>query len=407
MNRRTALLALAACVIVPRRIVYAQTPVVIGWLNSGSRKASGHYLAAFKEGMAALGWKEGAGYTLEERWADARIDRLPALAAEIAAKKPRVIVAAPTASVQAAVKAAPTTAVIQANGADPVASGLVKSIARPGGMITGVTNIATQVNEKYLELLLAAAPTARRVGFLFDSTTLAIDSVRETVRRAVSRFPVEALFADAAGPDELESTLQRLAKDGAQALILMPSNFFQVERERIVRLALAYRWPMVGGHDLYTQAGALLSYGADRAALVRRAAYYVDKVLKGARPGDLPFRAADEIRARHQSQDSQDVGNHNPAVAAYPRRQGDRMKRRESLKGLGGGAFMWSLDAIAQQGGGEPLQGAGCRQDTPHRDPACNRARKQRARRGVRFDPRGQASKRNTSHCARRSPPSE
>ena len=158
-------------------------PVLIGWLHPGSRIMSRRSLTAFKEGMAALGWKEGSNYALEERWADGRVDRLPALAEELAARKPALIVALLTA-VMVAAKAAPNVPVVQAQGASPVNTGLAASLARPGGMVTGVTNIVTEVSEKYLELLLAAAPKVKRVGFLVDLAS-AYAAHMKTARRAI------------------------------------------------------------------------------------------------------------------------------------------------------------------------------------------------------------------------------
>ena len=184
----------------------AQTkrPILIGWLNGGSREANGHLFAAFKEGLAALGWKEGSQVVIEERWADGRSERLQPLAQELAAKKPSVIVAAPGPAVRAAVKAAPTTPVVQASGPDPVVGGLAASLARPGGMVTGVTNFVYELAEKHVELLLAAAPKLQRVGFLRDPTTSNPGLMTEAVRRSVARHSVEARFADAGKPEEIE-----------------------------------------------------------------------------------------------------------------------------------------------------------------------------------------------------------
>jgi len=266
-----------------------QAPVLIGWLNGGSRERSGHLFAAFKEGLAALGWKEGSRFVIEERWANGRIERLQPLAQELAAKMPVVIVAAPSTAVRAAAKGAPNTPIVMASGGDPVASGLVASLARPGGMVTGVTNISTELTEKYLELLLAAAPKSRRVGFLFDATTINFPSHKENVRRSVAQHPVEARYAEVARPEEIEAAISRLAKEGAQALVVFPSQTFTVERRRIVDLALAHRWPVIAGQREWADEGALLTYGADASANYRRAAYYVDRILKGTKPGDLPI----------------------------------------------------------------------------------------------------------------------
>jgi ABC-type uncharacterized transport system substrate-binding protein len=272
-----------------RVLAQSKQPILIGWLNTDSRELSGHNLTAFKEGLAALGWKEGAQYVIEERWANGRVDRLPPLAEELAARKPAIIVAALAAAVVAAAKAAPRTPIVIASGVDPVALGLVKSLARPGGMITGVTSVAAETTEKYLELLLAAAPKVKRVGVLGDSTAPVPvrASLMEAVRRSVAQYQVEARFAGVASPEEIEPAISRLTKEGSQGLVVMGGLMLRNERRRIVKLALARRWPVVAGAG-WAEAGALLVYSADALANYRRAAYYVDRILKGTKPGDLP-----------------------------------------------------------------------------------------------------------------------
>jgi len=291
-TRRTFILAAAAWpALAWAGTLFGQSkqPILIAWLNSDSSESSGHYLAAFKEGLAALGWKEGSSFVLEERWADGRYARLQPLAEELAAKKPAVIVAGPSQAVPAAAKAAPKTPIVMATGADPVAQGLVKSLARPGGMITGLTNFNETITEKFLELLLAAAPKVKRVGFLGDSNALTRVFQNEAVRRSIAQYKMEARFAEVASPEEIEPAISRLAKEGAQALVVTLSPMLRVERGRIVKLALAHRWPVVSGAREFAEAGALLSYSADALANYRRAAYYVDRILKGAKPADLPI----------------------------------------------------------------------------------------------------------------------
>jgi putative ABC transport system substrate-binding protein len=214
---------------------------------------------------------------------------LQSLAGELAARKPAIIVAALAAAVVAAAKAAPKTPIIIASILDPVALGLVKSLARPGGMITGVTNVGADIAEKYLELLLAAAPKVKRVGVLGDSSSPVRALQMEAVRRSVAQYQVEARFAEVANPEEIELAISRLAKEGAQGLIVTGGLMLRNERRRIVKLALAQRWPVVAGAGGWAEDGALLSYSADRFANYRRAAYYVDRILKGAKPGDLPI----------------------------------------------------------------------------------------------------------------------
>ena len=273
-------------------VVLAQTkqPILIGWLHAESRSAGGHFLAVFREGMSALGWKEGSNYVLEERWADGRADRVQPLAEELAARKPALIVAAPTGATAAAAKAAPTTPIVQANGGSPMALRLAASLARPGGMVTGVTNITDEIQEKFLELLLAAAPKLQRIGFLVDLNTPRHATFVKDARRAVEQFRVEAHFAEVTRPEELEPALARLATAGVEGLVALPdAGMFTTNRRRIVTFALAQRWPLIAGPMAWAEDGALLSYGADRVALHRRAAHYVDQILKGAKPADLPM----------------------------------------------------------------------------------------------------------------------
>ena len=262
-------------------------PVLIGWLNAGSRAAGERNLKAFKEGMAALGWKEGSNYVLEERWAERRRDRYSSLAEELAAKKAALIVTGPAIPTAAAAKAAPKTPIVQALGNSPVELGLAKSLARPGGMVTGLTNIAFEVSEKYLELLLAAAPEIKQVGFLVDRMSLGYAAHMKNARRAIEHYRVEARFAEVSKAEDLDPAIARLAREGVQGLVIMPTG--GLSRRRIVKLALAQRWPVVAGSLAWVEEGALLSYGADYLALFRRAAYYVDRILKGAKPADLPI----------------------------------------------------------------------------------------------------------------------
>jgi putative ABC transport system substrate-binding protein len=271
---------------------FAQTkkaPVVIGWLNGGSRESGAHVFAALKEALAALGWKEGSQIILEERWADGRADRLPSLAKELVAKKPAVIVATGMRAVVDAAKGAPKIPIVMVAGVDPVAAGVVASLARPGGMVTGVTGLTIDLTEKYLELLVAAAPKLRRVGFLAYSQSPVLAKVMEAARRSAAQYSVEVRFAEVASPEEIEPAISRLTKEGTQALVVLSGALLQTERRRIVKLALAQRWPVVAGPRVFAEDGALLSYSADTLANHRRAAYYVDRILKGAKPADLPI----------------------------------------------------------------------------------------------------------------------
>lgn len=293
LRRRLILAAAAGSALAWTGVTFGQAkkqPVQVGWLHPGARSQAGN-LSAFREGMAAFGWTENSNYVIEERWAEGQEDRLAALALELAEKRPAVIVAALSNAVKAAAQAAPTTPVVQANGSDPVAQGLARSLARPGGKVTGVVNVATEVSAKRLELLLETAPEMKRVGFLVDSNLPAAVRAANvaTARRAVAQYAVEARFAEVMKPEDFDTEISRLASEDLQGLVALPAGgLFIAERRRIVKLALAQGWPLIGGPG-WARDGALLQYNADTPALYRRAAYYVDRILKGAQPGDLPI----------------------------------------------------------------------------------------------------------------------
>jgi putative ABC transport system substrate-binding protein len=240
--------------------------------------------------MAALGWKEGSNYTLEEHWADGRVELLPGLAGELAAKRPAVIVASSGDAMIAAAKLAPKIPIVQANGRSPVDEGLAKSLARPGGMVTGISNLSGELDAKRLEMLLAVAPKLRRLGFLLDIGTSRYDEYMKNARSAAEHYHLEARFAEVGKAEDIEPAMALLAKEGVEGLdVLSSAGLFNHERKRIITLALAQRWPVVGRGPGWVRTGALLSYSASLLVLYRRAAYFVDRILKGAKPGDLPI----------------------------------------------------------------------------------------------------------------------
>ena len=271
-------------------MAYAQAkpPMVIGWLAAGKRESDPYQINAFNEGMAERGWKLGAQYVLEERWLDGHMELLRATTEDLATKKPGVIVVSTFAVAVAMTKAAPNTPIVLRSGS-PVESGLVKSLARPGGMVTGITNFGPELIGKHVELLLEAAPRIRRIGFLINPTTLAIAAHRDMIQNAAKRFSIEVRLGEASKQEELDAALNRMAKDGAQAIVLAPGIWFGNARHRIMQFALAHRMPVVAGSFTFAEAGALISYGGDARAQLRRIPYFVDRILKGAKPADLPI----------------------------------------------------------------------------------------------------------------------
>ena len=291
-SRRKSLIVLGVVTVSLPRLLFAQSkkrPVVIGWLSLGQRPEAGRgVLAEFKKELATLGWQEGTTYVLEELYAAGQPNRLPALAEELVAKKPALIVASPSPATIAAAKAAPRIPIVQASGISPVNTGLAASLARPEGMVTGLTNISSETSKKLLELLLAAAPKVKRAGILVDAKSPAYPTHIKNTHAAVERFSIEGRFAEVSTNEELDRALPQLAKEAVQALVVLTTGIFNAERHRILQFALSQSWPVIseGG---WAAAGALLSYSADGLALYRRAAHYVDRILKGARPADLPI----------------------------------------------------------------------------------------------------------------------
>jgi len=298
MRRREFITLLGGATVLPlaaRAQQQGPRPVLIGWLSFQSHEAGGHLLVALEEGLATLGWKEGTQFVVEQRWADGQFDRLQPLAEELAAMKPKIIVAFPGQPVRAVAKAAPDTSIVFALTADPVATGLVKSLAHPGGMITGISNVVQDITQKHLELLIAVLPELRRVGFLADSTSPLRGQLREAAVRPVVQYKLEEIYEEVARPVEIDAAISRLADRGAQALVVIGSPILISERRRILRLAAAHRWPVIGWSREWPADGALMSYGVDSSASFRRAAFYIDKILKGASPGDLPVEQPSKI----------------------------------------------------------------------------------------------------------------
>ena len=273
----------------------------IGYLGPVSPSAGARLLESFRQGLRELGYAEGQNISIDYRWAEGRPERFPALAAELTQLKVDVIVTYSNASVAALQRATQTIPIVFANAGDPVASGFAASLARPGGNITGFANLADEVSRKWLELLREAVPTVFRVAVLTLSRDLAVDPNRrecsnqncrlwqviETSAKATKAIPL--LYA-IAGPDEIEHAFTNLIKARAQGLIVLPNAVTNANRARIVSLAAGHRLPGMYPYSEYVEAGGLMSYGPNYSDQHRRAATYVDKILKGAHPRDLPIQ---------------------------------------------------------------------------------------------------------------------
>jgi putative ABC transport system substrate-binding protein len=253
--------------------------------------ASPHLTEAFRQGLLDLGYVEGRNLVIEIRDAEGKPERFPALAAELVALKVDVIVAGATPATLAAKQATKTIPIVFASVADPVASGLVTSLARPGGNITGLTNQTAELIGKRLELLKQAVPGVSRVAVLWHPGNLGDRTEKDMLKAAdvaARALGGRLQFVEARGPADFERAFSDMTRARAGALTVLPSGMFSSERRRLVDLAAKNRLPAVFPFREFADAGGLMSYGPNQADLLRRAATYVDKILKGAKPGDLP-----------------------------------------------------------------------------------------------------------------------
>lgn len=244
---------------------------------------------AFFNGMRDLGYIEGKNIIIERRFAHGNFDRLPQLAAELVDLKVKVIVAAPYPAAQAAKEATRTVPIVMLTGGDPVAAGLVTSLARPGGNLTGVSNQGADLMPKMLELLREMVPGIRRVGVLVNPTNPMHDSFRNELEVTAQKLKVSLVYLNARTADEFEPALADGLRRGKMGLLIPQDPVFFNQRARLIELAARHRLPMMAPFREFTTAGGLASYGRNLGEGFRRMGAYVDKILKGARPGDLPI----------------------------------------------------------------------------------------------------------------------
>ena len=292
MNRRETIIALVALGAVPLAAEAQQAAKVprIGFL-AGSLAGGPHLPEAFRQGLRALGYVEGRNVVIEYRDAEGKLERLPALAAELVALKVDVILAPSTVAALAAKQATRTLPIVFAAAGDPVGSGLVTSLARPSGNVTGSSILAPELVGKRLEQLKQAVPGVSRVAALWQPGGQGERTEKDMLKGAevaARALGVRLQFVEARGPADLDRAFSDMTTARAGALTVLGSSMFFNERRRIVDLAAKHRLPAVYGLRDYVDAGGLMAYGPNVADLYRRAATYVDKILKGANPGDLP-----------------------------------------------------------------------------------------------------------------------
>ena len=242
----------------------------------------------FTQGMRELGYVVGKNLAIEWRSAEGKSERLPELAAELVRLKVDVLVTSATPASLAAQKATTTIPIVMYNVGDPVGSGLVKSLARPGGNSTGLSNITAELYPKRLEMLRGMVPKLTRVTVLVNPTNVSTTLGLKNVQAAGQRVGVKIQPVEASTPQEIVSAFSMMARQNARALIVSADSFFVGQKNQIAELATKQRLPSIGEYGEYVEAGGLLSYGQNLRENSRRAATYVDKIFKGANPGDIP-----------------------------------------------------------------------------------------------------------------------
>ncbi len=265
----------------------------IGLLESASSYAIGR--EALIAGLRELGYVEGKNIIIESRWAESKYERLPSLAAELVQMKVDVIVAASSVAVQAAQQATAAIPIVMVRTADPVGMGYVVSLSRPGRNITGLSNINVEVMSKYLELLRVAIPKLSRVTVLVNPGHPNHPDFLKRVQATGTSNSVKISPAQASTTSQIEAAFAAMKQERAGALIVLPDTFFFVQARRIAELAAQQRLPTMFWTREPVEAGGLMSYGQNVAEQYHRAATYVDKILKGAKPGDLPVEQPTKI----------------------------------------------------------------------------------------------------------------
>ena len=293
MDRRAFLSAVTAGLAAPLAAEAQQAAKVarIGYLVT-NLAVNPHLHEAFRQGLRDLGYVEGRNLVIEYRDAEGKIDRLPALAAELVALKLDVIVAPGTPQALAAKQATTTIPIVFTAASDPVPDGLVTSLARPGGNVTGLATISPELVGKGLEQIKRAVPEVTRLAVLWQPGALGERTNKDMLKEAdtVARsLRVRLQFVEARAPADFDKAFSDATRVGAGALAVLPSSMFLSERRRLADLAAKNRLPAAYPQREFVHAGGLMSYGPNVADLFRRAAIYVDKILKGAKPADLPI----------------------------------------------------------------------------------------------------------------------
>jgi putative ABC transport system substrate-binding protein len=292
MKKRFKVLTVSALLFALCSSAEAQQPKKvprIGFLSGVSLSTISARVEAFRQGLRELGYVEGKNIVIEWRYAEGKPDRLLALAVELVRVPVDVIVTAGPASTRPAKQATATIPIVMALDDDPVGSGFAASLARPGGNITGLSTLSPEISGKQLELLKEIVPKLSRVGVLGDVTRPGIPQALREVNVAADAFRVQVQYLEVRGPKDIETAFRAASKESAGAVLVLSSTVLLTQRKQVAELAVKSRLPTIYLRPEYVEDGGLMSYGVNINDLFRRAATYVDKILKGAKPADLPI----------------------------------------------------------------------------------------------------------------------
>jgi putative tryptophan/tyrosine transport system substrate-binding protein len=282
----------AAAALLRPRAARAQQPAlpVVGFLSPGSADSNGYTVDWTRRGLAEVGYVEGRNVTIEYRWAEGHYDRLPELAAELAHRRVDVIVAAGSDAPALAAKAVTSTIpIVFQTGADPIADGLVASMNRPGGNVTGVSRMTILLDPKRLEVLHQAVPSATSVGVLVNRNSPRAELVIDQIQKAARSLGLGIAIMKIGAENELEGAFATIAQEGAGALMIANDPAMGPWADKIVALAIQHGLPAMANARSYVVAGALMSYDSSLTDSYRQVGVYVGRILKGAKPPDLPI----------------------------------------------------------------------------------------------------------------------
>ena len=292
-NRRKFFIALGAGALASPFASFAQREGKVwrvGFLATRRRPVSSDFdfMGPFTQGMRERGYVEGKNLSVAWRFADDQRDRLPGFAAELVQLNVDVIVVQGTPSITAAQKATTSIPIVMTASTDPVAAGFVTSLAHPGRNITGLSNLSEVIFSKHLEVLLNMVPKLTRVAVLVNPSNPNHTTILKTVQAAAQKVGIKVLPLESRNPKEIDAAFATMAREKAGAVIVAADAVFEQQQSHIAGLAAKYRMPSISLRREFAEAGGLMSYGQNQAEAFRHVATYVDKILKGAKPGDLP-----------------------------------------------------------------------------------------------------------------------